>query len=118
MEPDDPAQTLALAHDAGRNRYRDRQALKAAPTAPDAEIAQGVDEAVGRLFALRLQFQTKEAARAAQLAAGQFRLRVGGQAGIVDGGDLWMTEQGVRQASRVLLMPLHADRQRAQAAQH
>src|SRR5581483_6841199 len=76
MQPHDPAQALALVHEPGREGDRNREALEAAPTAPDAEIAQRVDEAIGRLLALRLQFDTQQPSRTAQLAAGQFRLRI------------------------------------------
>src|SRR5579884_4278049 len=118
MQPDHPARFARLAaDDVRRNPHRQGQALEAAPTAPDAKVAQRVDEAIGCLPTLLFELDAEQAAGAVQLTAGQFALGIGRQGGIVDDGDGRMVAEGLGDTASVLLVPLHTDRQGAQTAQ-
>src|SRR5262249_2133639 len=108
VQADKPACPLpGHAHDMIGNPHANRRALETAPTAPDAEVAQRIDEAIGGFASVVFEGETEQAAGSTQLLAGEFRLRVGREARIVDRFDGGMLEQGGGDAARVLLMALH-----------
>ena len=87
VQADEPARLVAgLAQRGGRRREGQRQALEAAPTAADAEIAQRVDKAISGVAARLSKPEAEQAARAAQLPARQIGLGVCRQPRIEDGG--------------------------------
>ena len=92
------------------------QRFHAAEAGGPADVAQPAEERVGRLETAG-EFDAEYPAETAHLAVRQRVLRVGRQAGIVDPGYGWVVFQRLRERLAVVVVPWHAQRQGAQAAQ-
>ena len=92
------------------------QGLHAAEAGRPADVAQPAEERVGRLEAAG-ELNAEHPAETAHLAARQRVLRVGRQAGVVHPGYGGVARQRLREGLPVVVVPRHAQRQGAQAAQ-
>ena len=79
-----------------------------------AEAGQETGDGLESSFDLK----TQHASKAGHLPPGNLVARMALQARIVDAVHLWLLLQEARQSHRILVVPLHAQAQRLQAAQH